>query len=112
MEAPPAPHRDVFGGSVVRLELFLNPDQLTALLRGIIGGAHSVLTLREAAKHVRIAAGELEQLCEHHHVPAFKLEGKWRFPSAALDQWMAARSMGTLEVSAEPDDEEEDPDGA
>jgi excisionase family DNA binding protein len=107
--APPAaPNKEVFGGSIVRLELFLDPEQLSILLSGIVRGAHSVLTLREAAKYVRITAGDLEQLCESHQVPAFKLEGKWRFPKAALDDWLAARSMADLTNEQEY---EEGPDG-
>jgi excisionase family DNA binding protein len=99
--APAEPSRDVFGGSVVRIELFLSPDQLNNLLRGIIGAQHSVLTLREAAKYVRITATDLENLCETHQVPAFKLEGKWRFPKAALDEWLAAQSLEMVGPDAE-----------
>ncbi len=106
---PSPPSTSVFGGSVVRLELFLSPDQLSVLFRGIIGGAHSVLTLREAAKYVRLSASELEQLCETHQVPAFRLQGKWRFPKAALDDWLAAQSLDPVVAET---DLEEDADGS
>lgn len=99
----PQAQTTAYGGNIVRLELFLNPDQLTVLLRGIIGATHSVMTLREAAKYVRLKVDELEHLCETHQVPGFKLDNKWRFPKAALDEWLAVRSLGTLS-----DEEEEE----
>jgi len=110
VEAPTPPSPTVFGGNIVRLELFLNPDQLTTLLRGVIGSTHSVMTLREAAKYVRVTVADLELLAEQHQVPGFRLEGKWRFPKAALDEWLAVRSMGGLNEHAE--EEEENADGS
>jgi excisionase family DNA binding protein len=90
MPEPPAPV--VAGGSVVRLELFLAPEQLNSLFRAVVATQHSVMTLREAATFLRIPANKLEQMAHDREIPAFQLEGKWRFPRAAVDEWLTLRT--------------------
>ena len=84
-EAPQAPNVPT---SAVRLELFLAPDQVGSLMRSVFSTQHSVMTLREAAHFLRIPGATLEQLANDHSVPAFQVDGKWRFSKPALDEWM------------------------
>jgi excisionase family DNA binding protein len=93
MPEPPA----VTSGNVVRLELFLNGEQMQGLLRSLMAGQHSVLTIREAAAYLRVAPATLADLAESGEVPGIFMDGKWRFPKASLDEWMmlsAARRLG------------------
>ena len=92
VRAPDQPAPAVAGGSVVRLELFLTPEQLSGLFRAIVGVQHTVMTLREAATYLRVPAGSLEQMAQEGHVPAFLIDGRWRFQRAGLDEWLSMRS--------------------
>jgi excisionase family DNA binding protein len=89
---PDQPSPAIAGGSVVRLELFLSPEQLTGLFRAIVGVQHTVMTLREAATYLRVPAGSLEQMAQEGQVPAFLIDGKWRFQRSGLDEWLSMRS--------------------
>lgn len=87
----------VTSGNVVRLELFLNGEQMQGLLKSLMAGQHSVLTIREAAAYLRVAPNTLAELAESGEVPGIFMDGKWRFPKASLDEWMmlsAARRLG------------------
>ena len=75
-------------GTVVRLELFLTPEQLSGLFRAVVATQHSVMTMREAANHVRVPAHLLEELAREGEIPAFLVDGKWRFPRNGLDEWL------------------------
>ncbi|HRF61040.1 MAG TPA: helix-turn-helix domain-containing protein [Fimbriimonadaceae bacterium] len=98
---PEFPAAAVAGGNVVRLELFLTPEQMNAMLRAVMAGYHSVMTLREAAHYLRMNPSKLEKLAQEHQVPAFMIEGRWRFPKPALDEWLAVSAMkGTEEDHA------------
>ncbi|MCH8274134.1 MAG: helix-turn-helix domain-containing protein [Armatimonadetes bacterium] len=94
-------------GSVVRLELFLSPEQMHQMLRGILQGAHTVMTTREAAQHVRVKQATLVEMAERGEIPAFMVEGQWKFPRHAVDEWIA---LQTLTVQAS--DKKEDADAA
>lgn len=85
---------------VVRLELLLSPEQLHELLRGLMNGVHSVLTLREAANYLRITSAALSTMAENGHVPAFRIEGKWKFSKTTLDEWMSHREQ-TVQTNSE-----------
>ena len=74
--------------NVVRLELVLNPEQLGSLLRAIVAGQHSVMTLREAAAYLRLPSTVVDQMATEGKLPAMSIDGKWRFTHAALDEWM------------------------
>jgi excisionase family DNA binding protein len=80
-------------GSVVRLELFLSPEQMHQLLRSILQGAHSVMTLREASQFLRIKNETLVQMAEEGQIPAFLVEGRWKFPRQALEEWVTLRAV-------------------
>ena len=75
--------------TVIRLEMFLTAEQISALFRSVATSQHSVLTLREAANHLRISAHSLEELAVSAEIPAFFVDGKWKFPKAGLDEWVA-----------------------
>ena len=83
---PPSPA--VSHGGVVRLELFLSPEQLSGLFRAVVANQHTVMTLREAAQYLRIAPSVLEQMAENGKVPALMIDGKWRFARNAVDEWL------------------------
>lgn len=77
--------------NVVRLELVLNPEQLSSLLRAIVAGQHSIMTLRDAAAYLRLPSNVVEQMAIEGRLPALSIDGKWRFKHAALDEWMNSR---------------------
>ncbi len=81
------------GGSVVRLELFLSPEQMHQMLRGILQGAHTVMTLREASQHLRIHANSLTELAQAGEIPAFMVDGQWKFPRQAVDEWITLQTL-------------------
>jgi len=89
---PEPPSIMVTSGNVVRLELFLGAEQMNQMLRAVMQGQHSVMTLREAASYLRINSGALERMATEGEIPAFSIEGRWRFPKATLDEWLAVRS--------------------
>ena len=75
--------------TVIRLEMFLTAEQISSLFRSVATSQHSVLTLREAANHLRISTHSLEELAVSAEIPAFFVDGKWKFPKAGLDEWIA-----------------------
>ncbi len=77
------------GPGLIRLELFLAPDQLHRLIRSVAATQHTVLTLREAASHLRITTARLEELAVARQIPGFQVDGKWRFSRARLEEWVA-----------------------
>ncbi len=89
---PEPPSVMVTSGNVVRLELFLGAEQLNAMLKAVMQGQHSVMTLREAASYLRLNASILERMATEGEIPAFSIEGRWRFPKATLDEWLAVKS--------------------
>jgi len=91
-QIPEAPHAAVLGGSVVRLELFLAPDQLNNLFKSVVSNQHTVMTLREAASFLRISTTTLDQMATDREVPALQIDGKWRFSRASLEEWLTFRA--------------------
>lgn len=81
------------GSQVVRLELMLTAEQIAALFKSIVTSQHSVMTLREAASHLRLSSHHLEQLAQEGDVPAFQLDGRWRFSRQALDEWLSVQQQ-------------------
>jgi excisionase family DNA binding protein len=51
-----------------------------------------VLTLREAAAQLRLSERALYDLARSGRLPAAQLGGKWLFPRAQLDRWLAAQA--------------------
>lgn len=92
------------GGSVVRLELFLTPEQMNQMLRGILNGAHTVMTLREAAQYLRMSQESLVQLAEAGEIAGFIVENKWRFPRHSVDEWMTLQTLQKRDGNEENED--------
>ncbi|HVL39006.1 MAG TPA: helix-turn-helix domain-containing protein [Fimbriimonadaceae bacterium] len=90
MPEPPSPPGS---GGVVRMELFLAPEQLSGLFRAIVGTQHSVMTSREAAAYLRINQGALEQMAAEGKIPAFVVDGRWRFPKSGIDEWLTLQTF-------------------
>lgn len=72
----------------VRFEVRLTNQQLHDLLGWLARAVHPVMTLQEAAHYLRLRKAELESLAEQGVIPAFKVDGRWRFLKNALDEWM------------------------
>jgi excisionase family DNA binding protein len=53
-----------------------------------------VLTMREAASFLRLSERSLYELARSRRVPAAQLGGKWLFPRAQLERWLAAQADG------------------
>src|SRR6266704_539474 len=49
-----------------------------------------LLTTDEAAAYLRLSERKLYELVANEVVPCTKVTGKWLFPKAALDRWLAA----------------------
>jgi excisionase family DNA binding protein len=50
-----------------------------------------VLTLEQAAELLQVDAAEVAALADAGELPGRRLDGGWRFPRAALLEWLAAR---------------------
>jgi excisionase family DNA binding protein len=77
-------------GNVVRLELFLTPEQANVLLRALVNSQHTLLTLTEASQFLRVRSATLARLAAEGHIPAAQIDGKWRFQRHELENWLAA----------------------
>jgi excisionase family DNA binding protein len=53
-----------------------------------------LLTTEEAATYLRLSERKLYELVAHGAVPSTKVTGRWLFPKAALDRWLAAGLTG------------------
>lgn len=80
------------GGSLVHLELRLTPEQTYALFKTVLGTNHKYMTLREASSYLRIKQRELEDLAAKNDIPAFQVDGHWRFEIHAIDEWAKAQT--------------------
>jgi excisionase family DNA binding protein len=47
-----------------------------------------VLTLEEAARHLRLPEKEIEELAARGIIPGRRVKDDWRFLRAALDDWL------------------------
>lgn len=94
---PEPPSSAILSGNAVRLELFLSGEQMSAMLKAIMAGQHSVLTLREAASFLRVTPSTLEKWAVEEEIPAVNIDGRWRFPKTNLDEWLAEKASGSGE---------------
>lgn len=92
VHAPEPLNAAVQGGNAVRLEIFLNGEQMAGMLKAIMAGQHSVLTVREAASYLRVSPKTIERLIEDGEIPAVEIDGRYRFPKSNLDDWLAHQS--------------------
>jgi putative molybdopterin biosynthesis protein len=61
-----------------------------------------LLTTEEAASYLRLSERKLYELVAHGAVPCTKVTGKWLFPKAALDRWLAAGYAGPAPFARTP----------
>jgi excisionase family DNA binding protein len=61
-----------------------------------------LMTTDEAAAYLRISERKLYELVANGAVPCTKVTGKWLFPKAALDRWLAAGYAGPPDVAHAP----------
>src|SRR5437763_14254018 len=57
----------------------------SAVVKGPPG---EVLTLAEAAAYLRLSEADVLRLVDEQGLPARRLAKEWRFPKAALQQWL------------------------
>jgi excisionase family DNA binding protein len=96
---PALPHGEELDSiQTVRFEVRLTTQQLHDLLQWLARNLHPVMTLREAARYLRLHTAELEALAQSGVIPAFKVDNKWRFLKTALDEWMLAQRAAEYEV--------------
>jgi excisionase family DNA binding protein len=86
------PELETLRETTVKLEMTLTPSQISALFHSVAISQHSVLTSREAGAHLRVSVAVLERMAQEGQIPAFILDGKWRFAKAALDEWVAVQT--------------------
>ncbi len=80
-----------YGLNLVRLEVFLTPEQMAAMLKGALTSQRSVMTLREAAAYLRLHINVVERMAQEGKLPGFTIEGSWRFLKASIDEWLSAQ---------------------
>ena len=61
-----------------------------------------LLTTEEAATYLRLSERKLYELVANAAVPCTKVTGKWLFPKAALDRWLAAGLAGAAAFAHAP----------
>src|SRR5215510_8356038 len=61
-----------------------------------------LLTTDEAAAYLRLSERKLYELVANAVVPCTKVTGKWLFPKAALDRWLAAGLIAPAGVTLAP----------
>ena len=61
-----------------------------------------LLTTEEAAKYLRLSARKLYELVAAGAVPSTKVTGRWLFPKAALDRWIASGLVTPAGMTVSP----------
>ena len=61
-----------------------------------------LLTTDEAAEYLRLSERKLYDLVANGAVPCTKITGRWLFPKAALDRWLAQGLAGAVPKPAPP----------
>jgi putative molybdopterin biosynthesis protein len=61
-----------------------------------------LLTTDEAASYLRLSERKLYELVANAAVPCTKVTGKWLFPKAALDRWLAAGLLAPAALAHAP----------
>ena len=67
--------------------------------------AQKLLTVQEAARHLRLNPRSVYLLAQRGAIPATRATGKWLFPEHLLDEWLdasARRGLGTAAAAASP----------
>ncbi len=82
---------------LVRFECLLTSEQLCDVLGRIVQTMHPVMTLTEASRFLRLRTGQVSALAQNGSLPAFQVDGKWRFMKSALEEWMMQNEGANLE---------------
>lgn len=90
---PEAPSIAFGSSNIVRLELFLAPEQMNQLFRSLVATQHTMYTLREAAHYLRVNPNTIEAMAHEGNLPGILIEGRWRFPKSALDEWISVQAF-------------------
>lgn len=61
-----------------------------------------LLTTEEAAHYLRLSERKIYELVANGAVPCTKITGKWLFPKAALDRWLAAGLIAPMALAQAP----------
>jgi excisionase family DNA binding protein len=61
-----------------------------------------LLTTDEAAAYLRLSERKIYELVANGAVPCTKVTGKWLFPKAALDRWLAAGLIAPVSLAHAP----------
>ena len=61
-----------------------------------------LMTTDEAAAYLRLSERKLYELVANGAVPCTKVTGKWLFPKAALDRWLAAGLVAPAALAPAP----------
>lgn len=61
-----------------------------------------LLTTEEAATYLRLSERKIYELVANGAVPCTKVTGKWLFPKAALDRWLAAGLVAPAAIAHSP----------
>jgi putative molybdopterin biosynthesis protein len=61
-----------------------------------------LMTTEEAASYLRLSERKLYELVANGAVPCTKVTGKWLFPKAALDRWLAAGLLAPAALAHAP----------
>src|SRR5262245_1822787 len=61
-----------------------------------------LMTTEEAATYLRLSERKLYELVSNGAVPCTKVTGKWLFPKAALDRWLAAGLIAPAALAHAP----------
>jgi len=101
---PSALEEGIDGMRVVRFEVLLTQQQIVDLMQWLARNMRSIMTLREAAHYLRLRTTQVQALAEHGDLPAFRVDGKWRFLKTTLDEWMSIQHAGDFETA--PDAQE------
>lgn len=83
-------HKPLECGNAIRLEMFLSPEQANNLLKALVHGQQSLLTLTEASAFLRVRATTVAKLANEGQIPAALVDGKWRFQRHELQSWLDA----------------------
>lgn len=86
------------GIRMVRFEVLLTQQQVGDLMQWLAHNMRSVMTLRETAHYLRLRATQVQALAEHGDLPAFRVDGKWRFLKTTLDEWMSLQHASDFET--------------
>jgi excisionase family DNA binding protein len=52
-----------------------------------------VMDIRGAADYLSLGVGTVYKLAHDGKIPAVKIAGQWRFPKAALDEWLTSKAF-------------------